>query len=631
MYPRVVLALAFATAASVAFSQGPPAIAQNGVVNAASYRPIDFPGARLAPGGLVTIFGNGLGPQAGVQAGAFPLPRELGPLRTRVMLNDMEQCRLLYVQENQINCQLPEPLGGDRLRLRVVTTAGQSEEIVVPFGPHGFGFFTGQGTGRGPLLAHNFVDNPNPQMRFQMNAPDRPARWSQPVIFWGTGLGMTNPPVQAGEPVMEQARAMVQARVYVGGVEAQVQYAGRAPGFAGLDQVQIVVPPNAPEGCAVPIRLHQAEFVSNIGTIAIGNGPGPGRCVDPVEPILSGLSHGSIVLGSGLGRLGPGQLGAAAGFGGPYPPTPSPFNPPGMGRGPGGGVRNGIGGVGRTGIGPFGVHPGIPPFAGGVGPAGNGMGMGSGQDPMGGPPANPGPNVVTARFVRLPEGAMMDIGIPPVAADSCNSYALGPNEMPDMFRGTAVHLDAGDLTIGGPGVAMSVSPTVTANGPLYVAALPAPLSAGTWGVGGMGGADVGPFESRTLEIPPLVTMTTNLAPGTEIGRAAGLSLNWTGGGATDIVVIHGRSYAVPAEAPQPVLNLLQYRSHAFVCTTAASNGSFEVPDYIMQNLPGGMLQLNVTHMPSAEGVARFEADGLDLGGVIRWLDTTAYLDLKLVP
>jgi hypothetical protein len=36
-------------------------------------------------------------------------------------------------------------------------------------------------------------------------------------------------------------------------------------------------------------------------------------------------------------------------------------------------------------------------------------------------------------------------------------------------------------------------------------------------------------------------------------------------------------------------------------------------------------------MPSAEGVARFEAAGLDLGGVFRWLDTVTYLDLILGP
>ncbi|MEZ5365222.1 MAG: hypothetical protein R2748_23560 [Bryobacterales bacterium] len=602
-------------------------IAPNGVVNAASYRPMDFPGARLSPGGLVSIFGSGLGPQAGVQAGQFPLPTELGPQRTRVMLNDADHCRLLYVQENQINCQIPEPLGGDQLRLRVMTDLGQSEEIVVPFGPHGFGFFTSQGSGRGPLLAHNFVNDPDPRMRYQLNGADRPAGPNQVMVFWGTGLGITNPPVQTGEPVMEQARAMNQARVYVGGVEAQMQYAGRAPGFAGLDQVQIVIPAGAPQGCAVPVRLHQDNFVSNIGTVAIGNGPG--RCLDPVEPILSGLSHGSIVLGSGMGRLGPGQLGPQAGLGGPYPQTPSPFNPPANGRGMGGGVHRGMGGVGAGGIGQYGVSPGVPPFAGGV----NAMNMngGMGQGPMGGTPANPGPNVVTARFVRLAEDASVDIGIPPAATDSCNAYPVGPNETPDLFRGTVQRLDAGALTIGGPGVAMTLTPTLTANGPLYVAALPAALSAGDWSAAGAGGIDVGPFGTVMVNVPQLVTMTTDLSAGTTVSRAAGMTLNWTGGTADDIVVIHGRVYAVPANVVRPIQNPLQYRSHAFVCTVTASNGSFAIPSYVLQNLPDGMLQLNVTHMPGAAGVARFEATGLDLGGVMRWIDTTTYLDLEVVP
>jgi len=36
-------------------------------------------------------------------------------------------------------------------------------------------------------------------------------------------------------------------------------------------------------------------------------------------------------------------------------------------------------------------------------------------------------------------------------------------------------------------------------------------------------------------------------------------------------------------------------------------------DQPLAKLPDGMFSINVTHMPSAEGVARFEAAGLDLG------------------
>ncbi|MEZ5397593.1 MAG: hypothetical protein R2724_33105 [Bryobacterales bacterium] len=143
-------------------------------------------------------------------------------------------------------------------------------------------------------------------------------------------------------------------------------------------------------------------------------------------------------------------------------------------------------------------------------------------------------------------------------------------------------------------------------------------------------ASTWPFGTVMVNVPQLVTMTTDLSAGTTVSRAAGMTLNWTGGTADDIVVIHGRVYAVPANVVRPIQNPLQYRSHAFVCTVTASNGSFAIPSYVLQNSPDGMLQLNVTHMLAA-GVARFEATGLDLGGVMRWIDTTTYLDLEVVP
>ncbi len=366
-----------------------PLIHPNGVVSAASFRPADFPQADLAPGALISIFGRSLGPQAGVQAGQFPLPEELGPIRTRVRINDQLMCRLLYVSDTQINCQLPHGLAGNRVRVRVVTSAGQSRDIEVPFAPNGVGLFTQARNGRGPLLAQNFEDVPDPQNRFRLNGTVNPIRPGQIMVLWGTGLGETNPPVAAGQPATEMAPAVEPPEAFVGGIRAEVQYAGRAPGFAGLDQIQIVIPPDAPDGCSIPIRLRQRDRVSNIGTVSVNRNAG--RCSDAYLTATPGEAFGQIVLASGLGRLGPGQLGPMSGFGGPYPPRPNPFNPPGSAsQGPGGGVRSGFGGVGPNGIGPFGLHPGIPPFAGGVaammGPGPGGMGPGPGI------PA-PGPNM----------------------------------------------------------------------------------------------------------------------------------------------------------------------------------------------------------------------------------------------
>jgi hypothetical protein len=267
------------------------------------------------------------------------------------------------------------------------------------------------------------------------------------------------------------------------------------------------------------------------------------------------------------------------------------------------------------GIGPFGIHPGIPPHAGGFGLNAQ----------------NLGPNVVTARFVRLSSDASLDIGIPPAASDSCSSYFQAPRNNAGLFAGPAQLLDAGNLDLTGPGISMTLAPVSSGLGVLYAAALAAPLEQGAYSVSGGGGPDVSNFGPVEITVPPLVSVTTTLAPGTEVSRAAGLEITWGGGDPDDLVLIHGRAFLIPPGTPTPVVDPMQHRSQAFVCSTTAGTGAFSIPEHILQSLPDGLLSLNVTHMPSAEGLTRFEAAGLDLGGVFRWLDTTTYLDLVLGP
>jgi uncharacterized protein (TIGR03437 family) len=58
---------------------------------------------------------------------------------------------------------------------------------------------------------------------------------------------------------------------FLGSVEAQVFYSGTAPGaVAGLQQINIKIPDDAPTGAAVPITLQVGSFRSPDGvTIAI--------------------------------------------------------------------------------------------------------------------------------------------------------------------------------------------------------------------------------------------------------------------------------------------------------------------------------------------------------------------------
>jgi len=59
------------------------------------------------------------------------------------------------------------------------------------------------------------------------------------------------------------------ASVTIGGVPATVSFAGLAPGFVGLYQVNVEVPEAAPSGSSVPVVLSIGGAASNTVTIAV--------------------------------------------------------------------------------------------------------------------------------------------------------------------------------------------------------------------------------------------------------------------------------------------------------------------------------------------------------------------------
>lgn len=73
-------------------------------------------------------------------------------------------------------------------------------------------------------------------------------------MIYATGLGAVAPPVPIGSaaPLSPLSRTTVDIQVLIGGVDAQVQFAGLTPGLAGVYQVNLVVP-HVPPG---PQSLH---------------------------------------------------------------------------------------------------------------------------------------------------------------------------------------------------------------------------------------------------------------------------------------------------------------------------------------------------------------------------------------
>jgi uncharacterized protein (TIGR03437 family) len=92
------------------------------------------------------------------------------------------------------------------------------------------------------------------------------------VQIFATGLGITAPTVASGQPAPSAeplARVSVAVQATVGGVPATVQFAGLAPGFVGLCQVNVQIPQGVMPGTDVPLVLLQNGVPSNTVTLSV--------------------------------------------------------------------------------------------------------------------------------------------------------------------------------------------------------------------------------------------------------------------------------------------------------------------------------------------------------------------------
>jgi uncharacterized protein (TIGR03437 family) len=75
-----------------------------------------------------------------------------------------------------------------------------------------------------------------------------PAAPGETIVLYGTGLGVTNPAVTPGViPAIASPLATL-PQVTIGGAAATVAFAGVVPGTAGVYQLNVQVPPGAPNG-----------------------------------------------------------------------------------------------------------------------------------------------------------------------------------------------------------------------------------------------------------------------------------------------------------------------------------------------------------------------------------------------
>lgn len=551
MKPKLLLLATAITCASLAQAQ--PNITN--VTNAASYAAAGLPGSGIAQGSIFVIFGSNLGPATLVQAGA-PRPTADGLSGTRVQVTvgaTNYDAPMIYTSAGQVAAIMPSNVPAGPASVRVLYNSQNSSPFQTTVVRFALGIFTLNSAGTGPGVvtdanynAVTFTTAMNP---------------GQAGIIWANGLGAVTPAEDINGANGEIPNR-VQVEVFIGGRSATVLYAGRAPGFTGLDQINFTMPDV--EGCAVPIviRLNGGNgVISNFVSTSVARNGRTCRDRGFTEADFQSAANGAL-------RFGTLQLGrttlksSAQGFelqsrtdtasGGFFRfdyntlirsssvAQPSP---------------------GSCTVATYGANPGTDPAFATITPldAGNPLGL---NGPNG---AKQVPRTTPGFYSAQVGGGTTVSGLPPGI----------PNPFPP---GAPDYFTVGEHTMTGPG-----------------------------------GADVGAFTAR-INMPAALTWT-NEAATTAVNRAQNLNVTWSGGAANDLVVIIGSSTSTNPNV-----------TGSFTCYTTAAAGSFSVPSYVLSALPissggttspTGFLVLGNTSLEPT----RFTASGVDIG-IIQYFNTS---------
>jgi uncharacterized protein (TIGR03437 family) len=189
---------------------------------------------------------------------------------------------LAFVTSTQINAQVPfELLGPGQASISasvVVTVDGVSsapaQVQIVQSSPGVFSIPAGVGNAVLQSVLDGTLAAPS-SVRAICGCATRAINRGEYAVLYVTGLGPLTPPITDGFGDLAHIHTAVTTPVVLmGGVQAQVTFAGQAPQYPGVDQINIIIPSNAPAGNSIPLQVEAGGITSTDKvTVAIGQGP----------------------------------------------------------------------------------------------------------------------------------------------------------------------------------------------------------------------------------------------------------------------------------------------------------------------------------------------------------------------
>ena len=208
----------------------------------------------VAPGSLVSIYGSGLATST-ASASSFPIAANLGG--ASVSINGMA-APILYASPTQINVQVPFEISAGPATIsvsvgsKVVGTTSIAVQVSAP------GLFM-LSSGSAAVVNQDGV----------VNGPSQPAPVGSVIAAYLTGMGAVSPAVGTGiaAPAIPLSTVTGDVTATIGGLSASVQFAGLAPGFAGLYQVNVQVPQLA--SGSYPLQISEGGVASNAAPVNV--------------------------------------------------------------------------------------------------------------------------------------------------------------------------------------------------------------------------------------------------------------------------------------------------------------------------------------------------------------------------